>query len=390
MELDINFDEMVEIQDIGENLLTQAIPEEKIQTGEEDKEKVSEEETIDINKILEEGFTQEKNEEEVIEDKVKEVKETTKTPAPKNNETSSNVQFTLIFKSLAEQGILSVFDEENFKKEYEEDPATALLNATEAHLKEVENTRLAELDEDFKEYSALKDLGINTEEAKELVGNKIAFESLKIEDIEKEDNSELRKKILVQNFKNSSNFSDAKIEKLVSGIVDKGEDIEEAKEALEDIKKFNITKIEETKKLKELEAKEREDKNKEAVKKYTEFVEKLEEPMKGVKIDKGSKEKLKDFVLKGQAYELRKQDPVKFDTLISYFILNGGLDQTFDKQLKTGKTESFKQLQNTLKTNSDNTKGLKPSTRVEGENIEQEEFEITENILKQATNKRQF
>lgn len=272
---------------------------------------------------------------------------------------TNDILFSLVLKSLYEEEVLSDFDEESFKKEVEElGSAQALVNifAKEAEL--ARQSARQEAEEDFKEYAALKDLGIDTKKAQELISAKIEFDSIKEDDLEKEDSVELRKEILIRNFKNTTKFSDDKIKKQVDLIVDAGKDVEEAKEALESIKGFNKEQIELAKQNKIAEETNKKAQRDALIKQYSEFIDKLEEPAPGVKINKQTKDKLKQKVLAGSIWDVRAKDPVKFDTMITYLVENGALDGKFDKVATKAKSSAIKELESVIETSKKTTGGF--------------------------------
>ena len=323
------------------------------ETKEEDKE--TKEETVDVldllnNKEVEVNVTDENDVDG--EDKV------TKSPSSKSKPTN-DIPFSLVFKSLYEEGALSEFDEEAFTKEVAEvGSAQALVNVFAKEAELARQTARQEAEEDFKEYATLKDLGIDTKQAQALISAKIEFDSIKEEDLDKEDAEELRREILVRNFKNTTKFSDEKIKKQVDLIVDAGKDLEEAKEALSSIQEYNKEQIEVAKKSKIQEEQNKKAQRDSLIKQYSEFIDKLEEPAPGVKINKQTKEKLKQKVLSGNIWEVRAKDPVKFDTMVTYLVENGALEGKFDKTAAKAKSAAIKELESVIETSKKSTGGF--------------------------------
>jgi len=305
------------------------------------------EETEEIKEKQDNPGKDEKDEEELE----KEPKVTTKAPpSTKNIKSSSNVH-SLVFQSLVEEEVLSEFSKEDFEKRVEEVGTAEAVK--EVFAKEATIARqsvIEELEDDAKEYVRLKDLGLDTATATSLIASKIQYDSIKEEDLLGEDKEDLRKKIIAQDLYNSTNFSEEKIKKEVERIVKSGEDIEESKQSLKNVKEFTKEQIKQAEKAKVEEAKVKEEQKKQIVAKYTEFIDKLEEPIPGVKINKQTKDALKKDVLSGNMWSLRQKDPIKFDTMVAYAIKNGLLDGKFDKPLAKAKTKATEELENILKT----------------------------------------
>ena len=166
-----------------------------------------------------------------------------KTPSHKESQSNAGSSIALVFaKFQNERGVLSNFDEEELTRIVKEEGEEAGLeylydSEVEARVEEVKKM----YEDDIKEYITLKDSGIDSGKALELVTAKTAFENITVDQLE--DSEELRKKILVQDLKNNTRYSDEDIEEMVENWITTGKDIEKAKKALPNIKKFNEEKI---------------------------------------------------------------------------------------------------------------------------------------------------
>lgn len=283
----------------------------------------------------------------------------TKTPPQKNKPSADNLPFSLVFKSLLEEGVLSNFDEEVFGKELTEvGQAQAIVNVFAKEAESARQAVRAEAEEDFKEYAKLKDLGIDTQTAQSLIATKIEFEKITPEQLESEENLELRKEVITRNLLNTTNWSEAKIKKQVELTIDSGKDVEEAKESLVAVNQFNKEQIKlvQENKIKEEAAKQAQ--RDELTKSYKDFIDKLDEPIPGVKVNKQTKTKIEQKVLSGSIWETRKADPVKFDVLVQYFIDNGGLDGKFDKPSAKAKTNAIKELESAIASSKKTDSGI--------------------------------
>jgi len=168
-----------------------------------------------------------------------------KTPSHKESQSNAGSSIALVFaKFQNERGVLSNFDEEELTRIVKEEGEEAGLeylydSEVEARVEEVKKM----YEDDIKEYIALKDSGIDSGKALELVSAKTAFENITADQLEDEDAVDLRKKVLIQDLKNNTRYSDEDIDEMVENWITTGKDIEKAKKALPNIKKFNEEKI---------------------------------------------------------------------------------------------------------------------------------------------------
>ena len=283
-------------------------------------------------------------------------------PAPKETKKSSNIPTLVLSRALMEQGIIAedVFNEEELSKEIEEvGEAQALLNIInkqrEYDYKEIES----KLDVDFKEYVALKDLGVSSEDAKKLIGNKLEFEKITENEIEDSNNQDIRKKVIAQYYKLTTNHSDERINKLVDRAIATGEDVEEAKEALGTIKEMNKKMINDAKQLQIDKQKDDEKRQIESLEVLKNTVNGIDEVIPGQKINKQTKENLLKMITTPVAkddagrplnaiWHKRLQDPAKFDTILAYMLKEGFFDGKPAPIAKAKQTDALKLLEENL------------------------------------------
>jgi hypothetical protein len=178
------------------------------------------------------------------EEEVEDTKKTEKTPPSAKETNDASDSFAFVFaESQQEEGNLSFdLNAEEFKKLIQEEGEAAaitwLWNKEKEH---VQNSIKEMYDADAKELMELKDAGVDSETARELVGAKVKFEAITDEQLEEKE--DLRRQVLTQNYLNTTSLSEDRIKKLVDRAIATGEDIEEAKEALESVKKFNVEQI---------------------------------------------------------------------------------------------------------------------------------------------------
>jgi hypothetical protein len=309
-----------------------------------------EENKFNVNDYFKEENIQPENKEKNSEES-KVVDKAKSTSSKSIKDSSSNVPFSLVFKSLQEEDALSDFDEDSFNKDVEEvGEAKAIRNV---FLKEADVLRQViqqETEEDFKEYTKLLDLGIGREEANKLISQKLEFSSLKEEDLEKEENAEVCKSIIIQNLKNTTKLTDLQIKKQIDRADNAGELVEDAKEALKEVNTFAKVQVAAAKE-KAIQDKQLQDTaRKEAIQKYKDTVASTDEIIPGQKINKQTKTKVEDAVLNGMMWEVRKKDPYKFDTIVNYLALTGLFEGKGDKLTAKAKTSAIEELEKVIKT----------------------------------------
>ncbi len=168
-----------------------------------------------------------------------------KTPSHKESQSNAGSSIALVFaKFQNERGVLSNFDEEELTRIVKEEGEEAGLeylydSEVEARVEEVKKM----YEDDIKEYIELKDSGLDSAKALQLVTAKTAFENITADQLEDENAVDLRKKVLIQDLKNNTKYSDEDIDEMVENWIITGKDIEKAKKALPNIKKFNEEKI---------------------------------------------------------------------------------------------------------------------------------------------------
>lgn len=338
---------------------------------------------LDVNEVLsQKGDITETNKQSNLEEN----KGKDKTPAPDDNNSSSN-SFALVFaRFLKEQGALSDLNEEELTETFKEgEESDHIAFVKDLLAKEISNDLKKEYDEDYQNYLKLKETGISPEEAFNVVDAKSQLGSINVEDLEKEDNVELRKQLITENYKRLMPSADEKkIKRLVDGHVATGEDIEMAKEAHSDLVKFYEDYEKELIKNKQqAEIKQKQDRI-EQEKKTKEIIQSIDEIIPGQKINKQTKEKIEEAIFKpvktvnGKSLNAialkRAENPVKFDAVVAYLILTGAFDGKWEKVQTSMKSKVVDDLKNTLKQNKSgefrSVNNAQDITQTEKDNLE--------------------
>lgn len=332
-------------------------------------------EELDLTSILEETInteeTDESGEEEEEEQTTEDVNKDSngESPAPdsdKSSEKSSddNVPATLLFaRFLSEQGNLTSFNEEDFLKDLEDsDETTALSNLWNKEVEKIREGLLEDYEEDVKNYLDLVDSGVDPEIAKDTASSKKFFDSINKADLQDDDKEELRKDILRHKYRLTTRFDDKKIEKLIERTVSLGEDIEEAEEAVDELKQYYTEQIVAEKKQAIAEQEKYKELQKNQLKELKEKIDKVEEVVPGIKLTPKVRQDIFEKITKpvkeinGQPvnsiWAKRLEDPFKFDTIIATLDSMGIFDGKWDKLLKNTKTKTIDDLKKKLNSNT--------------------------------------
>ena len=294
-------------------------------------------------------------------DEVEETKETKKNPPSAKETNDASDSFAFVFaESQQEEGNLSFdLNQEEFKKLIQEEGEAAaitwLWNKEKEH---VQNSIREMYDADAKELMELKDAGVDSDTARELVGAKIKFEAITEEQLdEKED---LRRQVLTQNYLNTTSLSDDRIKKLVDRAVATGEDIEEAKEALEAVKKFNVDQIKAEKQRIADEEKAQAETAKASREAMVKKIEDTKEILPGYEVSKQARKEIEKMILEpavktkdgrvlNGVWAKFQEDPEKSLVKLAYLMQSGIWDGKIDKLEKVAKTSAAKKMEEVIK-----------------------------------------
>ena len=339
-------------------------------TDEKDKTKEEKNSLENIDEVLEKQTLETKKDTEKVEKKVEEDTEEKddKTPASlvKTTETSSNAPFTVIFaRDLVEQGLLSSLDEEKLNEEIKDvGEAEALRNLIRTEIDTNINAAKEDLDLGYQDYLSLLGKGVPQETAGSLIELKDRFDSIKAEELVKEDNTDLRKQVMIDYYKLTTSMPDNKIEKLVQNSIDLGEDIEDSKEFLSTLK----DSIKEQITLEEKNATEKrrltEEENRRSLETLKENINSLGEIVPGVSINKQTKVQMFEAITKpvqdskgrttNAIWARRAEDPMFFDERLAYLYATGFFEKNkpWTKATQSKITKEISEFERALKDKS--------------------------------------
>jgi hypothetical protein len=285
--------------------------------------------------------------------------ETDTTPSSDDTDDASG-SFALAFaKFQQDEGVISEFNEEELKgvltEQGEVGALRYLLDKQTETLREETKKMYAADKAELEEYFALKDAGVDTELAKELALGRKQWGQATEDDVETDE--DFRRDILTAHLKATTSFTDAKVKKMVENTFSLGEDVEEAKDALKELKVLNEQQIKEAKTNIALQEKAHKEAIQKAQDDFKSFVNEQEEFIKGIKINKPTKDKIIKMVLEPAAKDAngnavnaiaveRAKDPKRFEAFLAFHLINGtfyGNMESIKKKVKTDVTTDFEE-----------------------------------------------
>ena len=261
--------------------------------------------------------------------------------------------YSSLAKVLAEEGVLTSFDISKSKVETVED----LISVIKDTIKENE---YSDLTDDQKVFLEGIRTGVPADQLYKQQSQVKQLESITSEEIE--DNEELRKQLIYSDFLNKG-VSPEKASKLTQRSIDIGEDVSDAVEALEELKKVQkdqlFAKIQAEKDAENA----RTEKNKQELLKFKENVFNTKEIIPGLKINTKVAEKVFDQAVRpvhqlsnGQVVnavvKAKMDDPIGFETKLNYlFYITKGFSD-FSKIATTQKSKAVQELDDLVKGNT--------------------------------------
>lgn len=354
---------------------------------EEPSKKKKEVELEDDIEFIRGAAPKEETGEEIEEEEVsEEVKNTPLSDDTKENKDASG-SFALAFaKFQQDRGVISDFNEEELLKIEEESGEVGMLEylldkSRESIFEEAKKMYAADKEE-LAEYFDLKDIGVDTETAKELAYQKGHFGNITEEDLT--ESEDLRRKVIEQHYKMTTNFNESKIKKLVENIFNLGEDETEAIEALEVIKESTKEQIEEVKKQTLEQQKMQQKLIEDARENMKKLIYETDEIIKGQKINKQTQKKLEEMILQPAAKDAngnalnaiwakRAENPQEFDLKVAYLLHTGIFDGKMDKIKSKTKTEVVTGFEEMLRSKNQ-SQGGKTVTKTQGDTSLLDEF----------------
>lgn len=304
--------------------------------------------------------TKEEKKEDLIDVPEGEINDTTdsedKIETPNNEADSSPI---LPFASLLqEKGFLPHLDMDEFSNE--EDPVDALTSAIRNEISIANEGFINSFPKELLDMARAVANGVPLSQLKDNKLQELEYTTISEDKLTEDTN--LQKK-LVRNYLKEKGFKDAKIEREVTRYEDLGDLETEAKDALEELKSISKQKQEYAKQEYAERQKQLEAQNKQLLGNIQNSIETTEEIIPGLKMNKTVKDniyatmtQIVDQDANGTPMNgimaARAQDPVAFDTVVSYLInitsKNGKPFTDWGKLGKVAKTNAAKDLERAL------------------------------------------
>ena len=348
-------EEMVDIEGLfTEDSQEETKTEESVNT--EEKKETTEEEIVDAENLFDtpEGVGSEDKDNQEKED----------TNSEKDDGTSPKTNFySSIASALKDEGIFPDLDDETLKS----------INEPEDFAEAVEKQIQAKLDERQRRIDAALNADIEPEEIKKYENTLSYLDSIKEEDItaENDKGEMLRQKLIYQDFRNRG-YSDARAQREVQKSLNAGTDVEDAKEALEENRKYFTESYQELIKEAQEEAKAEERRVKEQAEKLKKVMLEDKEVFEGIPLDKVTRQKAFDNIAKpvfktedGEYLttigKYERDNPVEFKKYLSVlFTLTDGfknLDGLVKGKVKKEVKQSLRELEHKLSSSSRSSAG---------------------------------
>ena len=348
-------EEMVDIEGLfNEDSQEETKTEESVNTEEE--QETTEEEIVDAENLFDtpEGVGSEDKDNQEKED----------TNSEKDGGTSPKTNFySSIASALKDEGIFPDLDDETLKS----------ISEPEDFAEAVEKQIQARLDERQRRIDAALNADIEPEEIKKYENTLSYLDSIKEEDItaENDKGEMLRQKLIYQDFRNRG-YSDARAQREVQKSLNAGTDVEDAKEALEENRKYFTESYQELIKEAQEEAKAEERRVKEQAEKLKKVMLEDKEVFEGIPLDKVTRQKAFDNIAKpvfktedGEYLttigKYERDNPVEFKKYLSVlFTLTDGfknLDGLVKGKVKKEVKQSLRELEHKLSSSSRSSAG---------------------------------
>ncbi len=270
-----------------------------------------------------------------------------------NSSTLSPKFFSSLVQALKEGGILEDVEDKDIKSQ--EDFFSVLEESIKAR-------EFADLDENQKQYLDALRSGIPHEDIVTHQRNIEAYNSITDDVISEEstDGEDLRRTIIMNNFIGKG-FNEAKAKKLTDKIFDSGEDVDEAREALNELKTIEKQQFEAEKQSRAAQKAAQAKAEKESIEKLNKIVKDTNEIIPGMKIP----QTLKNNIIKGLTQPVAYTDdnrpldiiskylydnPIEGRVKLAYLLsVTDGMKKMNVLENKRAKSNAFKELENALK-----------------------------------------
>jgi polyhydroxyalkanoate synthesis regulator phasin len=279
--------------------------------------------------------------------------ETNDNPSSPNNKSL----YVSLAKALSERGVITDFDETVFEEA--EDGAEGLMNILQKTVDESISEYKSQFSGDTQRIIDSIEKGIPLDEFLKEKNKEINYKNISVDDIENDSNYELRTKILKDFYKETTNFSDARINKEIRRIVDLGEDVEESKDAAERLKEISSQRAKEALTRQEQARKQELEQLNSRVESLRNQVDEIDLSFLGGKITKKARDRYYNMLIKpvdevnGQpinaiAAKRNEIGQEKFDIILAALLDKGVFDGDLSKLSAKQRRTAIDELQRTV------------------------------------------
>jgi hypothetical protein len=274
-----------------------------------------------------------------------------------NASTSSSDNLYLNFaKALTEKGVIDEFDDSIFESE-DADPTELLMGLVKGTVDSNINEYRSKVSGDKLKALEALERGENIDAYLSQKNKAQSLNNISLDDLDSDENSETRKSLIREYMKETTNFSDARINKSIQRMVDLGEDVEEARDIYGELKETREAKA--TKALEDEATK-----NTNASKAFNDQLTKLRENVDqmdysflGSKASKKSKDKIYEMLTKPvsstenfNAVAKKRNDMGKenFDIILAALINKGVFDKDMSKVSSKQRESAISDLETSM------------------------------------------
>lgn len=281
-----------------------------------------------------------------------------KTPSKDDAGSSSSKTYSTIARALAEEGVLSSYDEEEFTQLAEElgSPAEALIELHRRTIAdEVEAWKAGFTDEQRELIDAIGK-GVPLNKFVSSKSKQLEYSGIKEDQLS--ENDALCKTLIADHLR-VKGFDDDEINDQLADIESLGKLETKAKVALESLKKHQSNEVKRLETEAEAQRKAAAEAQQQQRTKLKKDIDALSEIIPGAKINAQTKTRLFDLITKpaaqlqggqwiNEVFAKRVEDPMAFDIKLAYLYHIGVFDGKWDKVLSAGKSSAAKTLEKAL------------------------------------------
>lgn len=273
-------------------------------------------------------------------------------------------------KALSEKGVINDFEESVFDEE-DSDEVSVLMGLMQKTVDDSISEYKNQFGDSTKKIIEAIEQGLPIDEFLQSKNKELKYNNITDDFLEDEDNYSARKEILKSFYKNTTKFSDERIDKEIDRIVQLGEDVDESKDALAKLKQLEQSKADSILEEKAKNKVDSEKRYKESLLELEKEVNDIDLSFLGVSTNKRSRAKLYDMLTKPVAEENgvpinainKKRNEIggrKFDIILAALLDKGVFDGNLSGISAKQRKSAIEELQRSMSDNRDvlNKRGI--------------------------------